>query len=118
MPAIEAAFLKVVGRAGFHRRVVDLALSLAGQQNHGRLAVPPEALADQFQAVPLAEPVVDQDQIVLVGADDFDGLVEVGHPLQNEVGLGNLGEKVASEDVVVLVVIDQQDSYQLSHGSS
>src|SRR5258706_532059 len=105
---IDLTFDQIVGRAGLHRRNVDVAVALTGEQDDRAQAAGGARLAQNFQAVVLAEAVVDEINVMLPLAHRLGRLVERGDPTEAKAGSSAVGEKIAGEDVIVFVVFDQQ----------
>ena len=50
---------------------------------------------------------------MLSSADHLQRGVGVGQPVELEIAVGDVGQQVARQEIVVLVVIDQQDSHRV-----
>ena len=104
-------FDEIVGRAGAHGREIDVAVGLAGEQDQrirdSRWRV---AWREQLQSVVLAEAIVDEVEIVLVADQRVDRFVERRDPVELERRAAAVGEQIAGEDEVVLIVVDEEDA--------
>jgi hypothetical protein len=101
---------EVVGRPRPHRLGVHLVAALTREQDHRRAAAFAARLAQQVEPAPLAEAVVQQVDVVLAPADRPARLLVGGDPVEAERAAAEFGQPVARHHVVVLVVVDEQDS--------
>jgi len=81
---------------------------LRREENDRQLEAPRARLAQQLDPVVLAEAVVNQADLGAVRLDCPERLAVCGDPGRIELIGADLGEQVADQDVVVLVVINDQ----------
>jgi len=105
----QLSFDQVIGGAGLHRLHVDLVLARPGKQDDRRLATAVQGGAQQINAVAGAQTVVDQADIVLVESHCVQPLLKSLDPVQSEALAGHVGEEIASDDVIILVIFNQQN---------
>jgi hypothetical protein len=97
-----------VGDPERRRLEVELVGGQPGEHDHRRRRAIGEPLAHQLQPGPLSEPVVDQVDVVALHADRAQRVVVVGRPVDLEPADVLLGQHVAGDEVVVLVVLDEE----------
>ena len=85
---------------------------LTGQQNNRHCATPAQRFTQQFHAIMLAKAVVEEINIVPTPFHLHQSSVIGRHPLQDILSPADLGQQIASEDIIVFVVIYQQDFYR------
>jgi len=107
-PGAEVPFFQEVGGPGPHRPDVDGAIAQAGQQDHRRGAAAGDGRVDQPEAVEPSQAVVDQVEVVPTPRHFFQPGFGIGEPVEHEPDVRDVGQQVARQNVIVLVVVDQQ----------
>ena len=107
---VETAFDQVVGGTGLHRLQIDLMLPLPCQQDDGRMAVVFDGGLEQFDSVVRSESVVDEADVVLVARHGVQSRREVLHPVELDLAASELGEQIARDDVVILVIFNEENA--------
>lgn len=70
-------------------------------------------LTQQIQAAPWPEPVIHQVGSEAVIAHGVQTRLISGHPIQDKAGRLNFRDKRANDDIVILVIFNQQNVYQV-----
>ena len=105
-----------VGGADARRALVDLAVVGSGEQDDGHLVAALDQLAGEVDTVLGArEPIVDEADVVDEPPRCLDRCVEVARPKQLMYRRLDLGEQVACELVVLVVVLDEQHAATGEH---
>ncbi len=105
-----------VGGADARRALVDLAVVGSGEQDDGHLVSALDQLAGEVDTVLCPrEPIVDETDVVDEPSCCLDRRVEVACPVQLMDRHLDLGEQVAGELVVLVVVLDQQHAAASDH---
>ncbi len=101
---------QVVAGAGAERLGVYRPIGGSGEKNEG----PAQALlarpAEQIEAVVGAEVVVHQHDVVTAAGQRRERVGKRARPLQPVAAMPAVGEQVAGDEVVFLVVLDQEDA--------
>src|SRR5688572_21149794 len=82
---------------------------MTGEENQRLLAATRRCVDQKLQAVVLTEAIVDEIEIMLVADQRLDGLIECLDPIELE-GRVAVGEEIARDDEVILIVVDEEDA--------
>ena len=111
---VELLLDEVVGHPERRRFEVDRVVALPAEDDHRRARAGREPLSHELEAGARAEAVIDQVDVVAPASDRRERLAVFSAPLDLEAGELVGGEHVASDQVVVRVVLDEKDAQRLS----
>src|SRR5258708_37611111 len=105
-----------MGGGGFNRFEIDLALALAGQKNNWRLATSIQSRAQKGNSILGSEPVIDQANVVLAASHHLHACRVVVEPFQFEPPALDFSKQAAGQDIIILIILDEQDSQPFRRG--
>lgn len=85
-------------------------VALPGQQNHRQAVVERLRFPQQFKPRPAAQAIVQQTDVVHLTPEGGQGVIVIVHPLQLITMIPDFRNQIASDDIIILIVIHQQDS--------
>ena len=105
---VELAFDQIIGRAGLHGLEVHFVVALAGEKDHGHPAALFTSCAEEVKPGESPETVIQQADLVFAALNGFQPGGVIVHPIQSVPAFPKAGDQLASDDKIILVVIDQQ----------
>ena len=116
---------QVVGGAGAHGLQVDLLVPLTGHQDDwgdetGSSGAALPRFPQELEPRARAEPEIEEADVEMILQDPQEPPLVGGRPFELEAVAADLGQQIAGEDVIVLVVLDQEhpDAVHGQAGSS
>src|SRR5437879_5004183 len=84
----------------------------ASEKNDRRLAAAFDRGAEKVHAVSRAETVIHQANVMLVDGHGPQAELEGFFPVESEPTPAHFAEKIARDDKIILVILDEQDFYE------